>query len=121
MIGSDGGHFTKMPHPRLWGTFTRVLGHYVRTRRLLTLEQAVHKMTGLPAAVFALPDRGRIARGMAADITVLDPQRVQSMATFDVPQQPSAGIEAVVVNGQLAWFDGRVQQRAGRLLPPGQR
>jgi N-acyl-D-amino-acid deacylase len=116
MIGSDGIALQKKPHPRLWGTFPRVLGHYCRDHGLFSLEQAVHKMTGLPACHFGLADRGRVAAGMAADLCVFDAATVIDKATFETPEQASHGIEWVIVNGQVAWRDGEVRARAGRLL-----
>ena len=117
MIGSDGIPLQEKPHPRLWGTFPRVLGHYCRGRGLFSLETAVHKMTGLTAAHFRLKDRGVLAPGMAADITVFDAETVRDTATFDDPAQPAAGIECVVVNGQVAWWNGEAGAVAGKLLP----
>ena len=120
MIASDGrlvqpgeGH----PHPRWYGTFPRVLGEYVRERRVLSLEEAVRKMTAMPAARLGLTDRGRIAEGMRADITVFDPERVEDRATFIEPHQYPAGIPFVMVNGRLAVDQGRfVDARAGQVL-----
>jgi N-acyl-D-amino-acid deacylase len=117
MIGSDGIPLQSKPHPRLWGTFPRVLGHYCRGRSLFSLETAVHKMTGLTAQRFGLADRGVIAPGMAADVTVFDAELVADRATFDQPEQASAGIEWVIVNGEIAWREGEVCALAGRLLP----
>jgi N-acyl-D-amino-acid deacylase len=117
MIGSDGIPLQSKPHPRLWGTFPRVLGHYCRGRGLFSLEAAVHKMTGLTAQRFGLADRGVIAPGMAADLCVFDADKVIDMATFDEPEQASAGIDWVVVNGQVAWRDRAVAALAGELLP----
>ena len=120
MIGSDGrlnrpgdGH----PHPRWYGTFPRVLGHYVRERKLLTLEQAIHKMTGQSAARLKLADRGRLAPGMFADITIFDPATVIDRATFETPQQYPEGIPYVIVNGAIAVDQGKfTTARAGRVL-----
>jgi dihydroorotase/N-acyl-D-amino-acid deacylase len=120
MIASDGrlsrpgdGH----PHPRAYGTFPRVLGRYVRERRVLTLEEAVHKMTGLPADRLGLRDRGRVAEGAFADITVFDPATVADAATFTAPHQYPVGIDHVVVNGVVAVAGGRLTAaRGGRLL-----
>jgi dihydroorotase/N-acyl-D-amino-acid deacylase len=125
MIASDGrlsrpgdGH----PHPRAYGTFPRVLGRYVRERRVLPLEAAVHKMTGMPAARLGLRDRGRVTEGAAADLVVLDPATVADRATFESPHQYPVGIEQVVVNGVLAVDGGRFTgARAGRLLRRGAR
>ncbi|HET7274865.1 MAG TPA: D-aminoacylase [Longimicrobiaceae bacterium] len=120
MIGSDGrltqpgeGH----PHPRWYGTFPRVLGHYVRETGVLTLPQAVHKMTGMPAARLGLTDRGRLIEGAYADIVVFDPAMVDDMATFENPHQYPVGIDYVVVNGTFAVDAGEFQgTRAGRVL-----
>jgi len=117
MIGSDGLPHDARPHPRLWGTFPRVLGHYARDVGLFTLETAVHKMTGLPAARFGLRDRGVLRPGAAADITLFDPATVLDAATFDDPIRPATGIAAVVVNGAVAWQEGRpTGVRRGRVL-----
>ena len=107
MVGSDGLPHDEFPHPRLWGAFPRVLGHYARQRGLFSLEQAVHKMTGLPADRFRLPGRGRIAPGMRADLVVFDPSRIADAATFSHPKAPALGIASVYVNGTLAWHAGR--------------
>jgi len=107
MIGSDGLPHDAFPHPRLWGAFPRVLGHYARGRGLFTLEQAVHRMTGLPADRFRLAQRGRIAPGMRADLVVFDPQRIADAATFAQPMTPARGIVSVYVNGTLTWHAGR--------------
>ena len=108
MIGSDGLPHDESPHPRLWGTFPRVLGHYARERKLFTLEQAVHKMSGLPAARFGLAQRGLDARsGYCADLVVFDPDRIADTATFARPKVPAAGIVSVYVNGTVAWQEGR--------------
>jgi len=116
MVGSDGlAHASA--HPRLWGSFPRVLGRYVRERGLLSLEAAVHKMTGLPAARFGLTDRGRVAPGAAADLVLFDPERVQDQATFAEPLRPSTGIQAVWVGGRLAHdAEGAHDLHAGRVL-----
>ncbi len=117
MIGSDGIPSDTFPHPRLWGTFPRVLGHYGRTLGLLSLERAVYKMTGLPAAEFGLKDRGRIEEGAYADLVLFDPETVIDSATFDSPKQPAAGIVEVLVNGTAVWAKGRpTGARSGRAL-----
>ncbi|WP_172695831.1 amidohydrolase family protein, partial [Escherichia coli] len=85
MVGSDGLPNDAHPHPRLWGSFTRVLGRYVREAELLTLEAAVAKMTALPARVFGLADRGRLAVGAWADVVVFDADTVRDRATWDAP------------------------------------
>jgi len=106
MIGSDGLPHDIFPHPRLWGAFPRVLGHYARRRGIFSLETAIHKMTGLPAARFGLADRGVIAPGAAADLVIFDPDRILDTATFAKPKQPAAGIDTVYVNGVAVWRDG---------------
>jgi N-acyl-D-amino-acid deacylase len=117
MIGSDGLPHDAVPHPRLWGSFPRVLGHYVRERRLLALEDAVHKMTGLTARRFGLAGRGLLRAGMAADVTLFDPVRVLDGARFDAPTTPPQGIATVIVNGRVALHDGQpLDDRAGRVL-----
>jgi len=117
MIGSDGLAHDTHPHPRLWGTFPRVLGRYVREQRLLTLEAAVHKMTGLPARRFGLARRGQVAPGFHADLVTFDPNTIMDRATYRRPQLPPDGVEAVHVNGQLACASGQMTgARAGHLL-----
>ncbi|MFT3818143.1 MAG: D-aminoacylase [Rubrivivax sp.] len=117
MIGSDGLPHDAVPHPRLWGTFPRVLGHYVRERRVLALEAAVHKMTGLTARRFGLAGRGELRPGWAADVTVFDPARVIDGASFDQPTALPQGIRQVLVNGRVALDGGRwTDARAGQVL-----
>jgi hypothetical protein len=94
-------------HPRYYGTFPRVLGRYVREQKALTWEDAVRKMSGLPAATVGFVDRGLVAAGMHADVTVFDPATVIDHATFEEPMLPSDGIRHVLVNGQFALRDGR--------------
>lgn len=125
MVGSDGLPHDKHPHPRLWGTFPRVLGHYVREVGLFPLEEAVYRMTGLPAREFGIAGRGLLAVGNQADICVFDPDRVIDRATFDEPARAAEGIELVLVNGIAVWRDrratgarpGQVIMRAGKSLP----
>lgn len=103
-VASDGSVFefgAGNPHPRSYGCFPRVLGHYVRERKLLTLERAIHKMTALPARRFGWKDRGRIENGAWADIVVFNPQTVSDKATFIKPHQYSEGIEEVIVRGRF--------------------
>jgi dihydroorotase/N-acyl-D-amino-acid deacylase len=123
MIGSDG-RLTRpgegRPHPRWYGTFPRVLGPYVRDRRALSLEQAVHKMTGLSAARLGLQDRGRLVEGAYADLVVFDPATVRDRATFEDPHQYPEGIEYVFVNGVAVVDAGRfTDARPGRALRHG--
>lgn len=125
-IGSDGGISVfgqGVPHPREYGTFPRVLGHYVRERGLLTLEAAVRKMSGATAQRLGLQDRGLLREGFFADIAVFDPDRVSDRATFSDPHQYAVGVEYVVVNGTLV-VEGSVHTgaRPGRVLyGPGRR
>jgi N-acyl-D-amino-acid deacylase len=120
MIGSDGLPHDAAPHPRLWGTFPRVLGHYARGLGLFPLETAVYKMTGLTASTFGLKDRGILRQGMAADITVFDAGEIDEVATFAKPVQPAKGIETVIVNGAIAWHGGRASgARPGKVLTRG--
>jgi N-acyl-D-amino-acid deacylase len=117
MIGSDGIPLGDKPHPRLWGTFPRVLGHYCRELGLFPLETAVWKMSGLPARNFGLADRGAIAPGMAADLVIFDAASVADTASYEAPVQAARGIEAVFVNGQLTWRHGQsTAARAGQVL-----
>jgi len=117
MVGSDGLPHDAAPHPRLWGTFPRVLGHYARGLGLFPLETAVHKMTGLTARTFGLADRGVLKEGYAADITVFDAGTVDETASFARPIQPAKGIDAVIVNGEIAWREGKsTGARPGRVL-----
>lgn len=117
MIGSDGIPHDPRPHPRLWGTFPRVLGHYVRELNLMPLEEAVRRMTALPADTFGLKDRGRLKPGAWADLVLFDPATVIDRASFDNPIQLSAGIELVAVNGEIVWQDGAATgARPGRAL-----
>ena len=123
-IGSDGvGTHPGGPasedkiHPRAYGTFPRVLGRYVRELGVITEAQAIHKMTGLPAARMGLADRGKIAPGCFADLTIYDPKTVGDLATFDEPHQFATGISTVLVNGRVALdHAGPNTARAGRVL-----
>lgn len=117
MIGSDGLPHDARPHPRLWGTFPRVLGHYSRDVKLFPLETAVRKMTGLPAQTFGLKDRGVLEEGAYADIAVFDPETVNEAGTWEDPVRLARGIEATIVNGQPVWRNGAATgARAGRVL-----
>jgi N-acyl-D-aspartate/D-glutamate deacylase len=118
MIGSDGLPNDPRPHPRLWGTFPRVLGYYCRDQRIFSLAEALHKMTGLPAQRFGLAQRGRISEGAYADLVLFDPERIKDTATFGDPIRRAEGIDAVWVNGVLSYKDGDATgQRSGRFLP----
>jgi N-acyl-D-amino-acid deacylase len=117
MIGSDGLPHDLKPHPRLWGTFPRVLGHYVREVGLFSLEEAVRKMTSLPATQFGLPNRGVIREGAYADLVILDPDTIEDRASFEQPTLPAAGISDVLVNGRVIWHDGHpTGNRPGRVV-----
>ena len=117
MIGSDGLPHDTAPHPRLWGTFPRVLGHYARGLGLFPLETAVHKMTGLTARTFGLKERGLLKSGMLADITIFDAGEIDEAASFARPIQPAKGIDTVIVNGAIVWRDGKsTGARPGKVL-----
>ncbi len=124
MIGSDAGAmatdgplFKGKPHPRSYGTFARVLGKYVRERQILTLEEAIRKMTGLAAARFQLWDRGLLRPGCFADVTIFDPETILDQATFVDPHQYAVGVQYVLVNGQVCLDQGeRTGNLAGRAL-----
>jgi N-acyl-D-aspartate/D-glutamate deacylase len=105
MVSSDGG--IEYRHPRGAGTFPRVLGRFVRERGWLTLEEAIRKMTSLPAARLGLTDRGRVAAGYVADLVLFDPKTVIDNATFTDPFRLSTGIDSVWVFGDLVWAGGK--------------
>ncbi len=120
MIGSDGLPHDTKPHPRLWGTFPRVLGHYSRELKLFPLETAVYKMTGLTAGKFGLKGRGILQAGAHADITLFNADTVIDAADFQHSTLPAHGIGSVIVNGALVWRDGKpTGARPGRLLLRG--
>lgn len=122
MVGSDG-----MPslgvgkiHPRMSGTFPRVLGRYVRERKLLSLEEAVRKMTSLAARTFGLKGKGLLKEGMDADLVLLDPERVRDRATYQEPSLPPEGIRFVIVNGRIVAKDGKLTgSRPGKVILRG--
>ena len=126
MIGSDGSALAPYgplaegkPHPRSYGTFARVLGEYAREQRVLSLPQAVHKMTGMPARRLRLRDRGVIREGARADLVVFDPRRVADPATYQDPHRYAAGIEHVLVNGRFVVKHGEhTGSLPGRVLTP---
>jgi N-acyl-D-amino-acid deacylase len=117
MIGSDGLPNDPRPHPRLWGTFPRVLGYYSREQKLFPLTEAVHKMTGLPARRFGFADRGCVKENYKADLVLFSADNIRDAATFSDPIQPAVGIKSVWVNGALS-YDGRnvCGKRSGRFL-----
>ncbi len=120
MVASDGGipvFGQDVPHPRSYGTFARVLGRYVRDRHALTLEDAVRKMSSLPATRFKIGDRGLLRPGMKADIAVFDPAKVRDTATFEKPHQYAEGFAHVLVNGRVVLRDGKMTgELPGRVL-----
>ena len=120
MIGSDGLPHDEHPHPRLWGTFPRVLGHYCRDLKLFSLEEAIRRMTGYSAETFGLKDRGKIAPNYFADITIFDEKTILDAAKFECPKKPATGIELVLVNGRSVWKNGTISgNRPGRALRHG--
>jgi N-acyl-D-aspartate/D-glutamate deacylase len=120
MIGTDSTFLGDKPSPRTYGSYPRILGQFVRDEALLSLEEAVRRMTGAPAARLGLRDRGLLRDGHAADLVVFDPQRVRSNATYDQPRRFPEGIEHVIVNGTSV-VDGGVHTGAlpGRALRRG--
>jgi N-acyl-D-amino-acid deacylase len=117
MIGSDGLPHDSHPHPRLWGAFPRVLGHYSRDKKLFTLAEAIRRMTTLSADHFGLKRRGRIATGCWADLVIFDPATISDQATFASPKQAATGIHWVLVNGAIALEHGKPSpQRHGQFL-----
>jgi dihydroorotase/N-acyl-D-amino-acid deacylase len=113
----DGPMSESKSHPRAWGSFPRILGYYVRERQLLSLEEAVRKMTSRPAARVGLRNRGLLRPGLAADVTVFDPEKIRDVSTYDNPTHYAEGVVDVIVNGQVAVRDGRLTDvHAGRAL-----
>ena len=115
-IASDGGvreFGLGMPHPRSYGTNARVLAEFVRQRKAITLEDAVRRMTSLPARTFGLSGRGRLAEGMAADIVIFDPAKVQDRASYQAPHAYTEGFDFVLVNGVTMVQDGKLTERRG--------
>ena len=112
-----GASTSQQGHPRGWGSFPKVLGEYVREKQALTLENAIYKMSGLPAKTIGMHDRGLITPGMVADITVFDPQTVIDNATYTNPTLMSEGIIHTIVNGEFAWRDGEATGvQSGQIL-----
>ena len=117
MIGSDGIPGDRHPHPRLWGTFPRVLGKYSRDMKLFPLEEAVHRMTGKSASVFGLEGRGVIEVNNYADLVIFNPLTISDKASYESPKLHSEGIENVFVNGELVWEDDNpTNNRPGMFL-----
>ncbi|NIP80996.1 MAG: amidohydrolase family protein [Gemmatimonadetes bacterium] len=116
-LATEGPLATGTPHPRNFGAFPRVLGHYVREKQVLPLERAIEKMTAAPAQRVGLADRGRIAPGMAADLVAFDPDRIADRATYQEPHRYAVGIHHVMVNGRLVLRDAEdTGERPGRAL-----
>jgi len=119
-IASDGGVIERgvgLPHPRSYGTNARVFANYVRERNVMTLEDAVRRMTSLPARAFSFHDRGIVRPGFVADLVLFDPDKVQDKATFEDPHQYSEGFDYVIVNGEIAVADGELTDvRAGEFV-----
>ena len=119
-VSPDGLYASAKPHPRFYGTYPRILGRYVRDDGVMSLETAVHKMTGFPAQRLGLRDRGLVAEGLAADLVVFDPNAVIDRATFEDPHQYPAGIAHVLVNGTAVIADGNhTGARPGSVLRRG--
>jgi len=117
MIASDSLNPIGRPHPRAFGTFSRVLAKYVRERHVLTLEDAVRKMTSMPASKMGLFDRGVIGVGKKADLAILDSTTVRDVATYQDPTRYSEGIDYILVNGKIAWeHDKQTSLRCGTVL-----
>jgi len=117
MIGSDGIPVGDKPHPRLWGTFPRVLGHYSRDLGLFPLETAIWKMTGLTARTFGLQQRGSLQAGHHADVVIFDAATIRDAADYTRPTLPAEGIGTVIVNGAVTWHDGaHTGARAGQVI-----
>jgi N-acyl-D-amino-acid deacylase len=119
MIGADGGvsNGRGMPHPRTYGTNARVLSRYVREQKIISLEEAIRRMTSLAAQKFQLKDRGQLKEGMAADIVVFDEATVKDNATYEQPHQYSSGFKYVIVNGVVVIDDGKHNGvRSGKVL-----
>jgi N-acyl-D-amino-acid deacylase len=110
-----------MPHPRAYGTNSRVLGKYVREEKIISLEEAIRRMSSLAAQKIQLKDRGLLKEGMAADIVIFDENKVIDKASFEQPHQYAEGFDAVIVNGQLVMEDGKMTgNRPGKtLMGPG--
>ncbi|MDA9556976.1 D-aminoacylase [Vibrio sp.] len=117
MVGSDGLPNDPHPHPRLWGAFPKVIHHYCKTRSLFTLEEAIHKMTGLSAERYQLEGRGRIQVGHFADLVLFDENTIKDTATFENPISQAEGIHSVFVNGNLAYKNNQVsEKRTGQFI-----
>jgi N-acyl-D-aspartate/D-glutamate deacylase len=113
----DGPFSGLLVHPRAYGSFSRILGHYVREEKIMTLQAAIRKASSLPAQVLGIRDRGLLREGFYADIVIFNPESVADNATFKKPHQYSAGISYVLVNGRIVVDEGKItQERPGRVL-----
>ena len=120
MIGTDGIPAGSKPHPRAWGTYPRILGRYVRDEGVISLSDAIHKMSGMPADKFNLAGRGYVREGGFADLVVFDPETVIDEATYEYPKTPPIGMPHVIVNGNFVVRDGvHTHARVGRALRRG--
>ena len=121
MIGTDGLDRGSKPHPRAWGTYPRILGKYVREEGVISLENAIYKMTYMPASKFGIVNRGLIKEGYFADLVIFDPDTVSDLATYQNSRGGPAGMPHVIVNGKLAVRDGKhLGTRSGRALRRGE-
>ncbi|NIR67040.1 MAG: amidohydrolase family protein [candidate division Zixibacteria bacterium] len=115
MVSSDGS--PTMHHPRGYGSFAKVIRYYVIEKELLSLEEAIYKMSGLPAKTIGIEDRGRLQEGMKADLLIFDPKDVQDRATFANPHKLADGFDWIMVNGTLVREDGKFNgERKGQVL-----
>jgi len=105
-----------MPHPAAYGAFARILSKFVREDKLLTLEEAIRKMTSFPAQIFGLKDRGLIRPGAYADLVILDPGRIRDNSNYKNPRRQATGIDVVIINGGIAYKDGVVYDGSGSLI-----
>jgi N-acyl-D-amino-acid deacylase len=120
MLASDGIYDAQHPHPRGFGCFAQFLGRFVRERKLLSLEEAIYKMSGFPAERYRLPERGRLAEGKPADVVVFDPDTVSDRSTFETPLETADGVSWVIVNGEPVIAEGTpTANRPGQVLSRG--
>ncbi len=123
MIASDGKLSQpgeNHPHPRSYGTFPRVLGNYVREKNVISLSEAIKKMTSMPADLLGLTDRGKIMEGCIADLVIFDPEKISDMASFEEPHQYPQGIETVIINGKVSLENNKLTGATrGKLITRG--
>ena len=119
MIGTDGIVLKGKPHPRLYGTYPRIIKSFVKDKGYLSLKDAIRKMTFLPAKVFGLQNRGQIREGNYADLVIIDFDSIKDLATYDFPIQYPLGIETIIINGQLVLNANKIENNnAGKILKP---